>query len=115
MGSPSYYSGKGASKSRIKSSYSGKGSNKSRNQIYHESDPIRQVRSILEELDKKRQIVLEAELRLSNAKNDLRESEIKFQQKMESLTPETRDMIRSLLGLLDPDEKINVNTKGKIV
>lgn len=94
-------------------SYSGKGSSKSESRIRQVSAPIRQVISMLEDLDVKRQKVSEAETRLSIAKNDLNNSQAKLQQKLESLDPNTRDFIRGVLGLLDPDTKTDVPTNRR--
>ena len=94
-------------------SYSGKGSSKSESRIHQVSAPIRQVISMLEDLDVKRQKVSEAETRLSIARNDLNNSQAKLQQKLESLDPNTRDFIRGVLGLLDPDTKTDVPTNRR--
>ena len=94
-------------------SYSGKGSSKSESRIHQVSAPIGQVISMLKDLDEKRQKVSEAETRLDKARNDLNNSQFKLQQKLESLDPNTRDLIRGILGQLDPDTKTDVQTKGR--
>lgn len=101
MGSPSYYSGKGSSRSESR--------------IYQVSTPIRQVISMLEDLDEKRQRVSEAELKLDSARKELTDSQAKLQQKIVSLDPKTRDLIKGILGLLDSEEKTDDHTKGKIL
>lgn len=93
--------------------YSGKSSSKSESRIHQVSAPIRQVISMLEDLDEKRQKVSEAETRLDKARNDLNNSQVKLQQKIESLDPNTRDLIRGILTQLDQDTKTNDQTKGR--
>ncbi len=63
--------------------------------------PLKQVISLLEELDESRQIVVKKEKELEEAKQDMANATQKVQTKLVSLDPSTRDLIKGMLGQID--------------
>ena len=80
------------------------------------SSPLKQVISLLEELDESRQIVARKEQELEKAKQDMVNATQKVQTKLENLDPSTRDLIKGMLGQIDGKENDSLTqgeTKGK--
>ena len=74
--------------------------------------PLKQVISLLEELDESRQVVTRKEQELEQAKQSMATVTQKFQTKLESLDPSTRDLIKGMLGQIDEKENDSL-TQGK--
>lgn len=78
--------------------------------------PLKQVISLLEELDESRQTVARKEQELEKAKLDMVNATQKVQTKLENLDPSTRDLIKGMLGQIDGKENDSLTqgeTKGK--
>lgn len=78
--------------------------------------PLKQVISLLEELDESRQTVARKEHELEQAKQIMATDTKKFQTKLESLDPSTRDLIKGMLGQIDGKENDSLTqekTTGK--
>lgn len=79
--------------------------------------PLKQVISLLEELDESRQTVVRKEQELEQAKQSMATATQKFQAKLESLDSSTRDLIKGMLGQIDGKENDSLTqeeTKGKV-
>lgn len=63
--------------------------------------PLKQVISLLEELDQSRQKVAIKEQELSQAKQELILATSKVQTKLSGLDPSTRELIKDILGQVD--------------
>ncbi len=77
--------------------------------------PLKQVISLLEDLDQSRQAVARKEQELERAKQEMASATQKVQTKLESLDPSTRDLIRGMLGQIDgkTDSFTDEETKGR--
>ena len=66
--------------------------------------PLKQVISLLEDLDAKRQFVSRKEQELQDARQEMVSVTQKVQTTLESLDPSTRELVRGLLGQIDGKE-----------
>lgn len=79
------------------------------------SSPLKQVISLLEELDESRQIVARKEQELENAKQNMDNITQKVMAKLASLEPSTKGLLKGILGQIDGEtvSLIKKETEGK--